>query len=228
MAEPSSRPWRDSTSGSRQFAASTVHSSVVASSHVTWGARRSGRLLYEPEQTVSLKHAIDAFGVDLRTIRLASGMTPLFARLVVSHFTIRLGSRDMTISPGFTAAEIREFVHEYQAQPYGAKAPWLITRGLSRAQVRRWRDAVFEGDLDRGLVPRESNPMTVPPSQRAALEKYRAAERAAHEAEVARISARIRELEGTNDALGKAIGLLHSMSEQESDEPTTTTDPTGS
>lgn len=139
----------------------------------------------------------------------------------------QVGGRDMTVSPGFTAAEIREFVHEYQAQPYGAKAPWLITRGLSRAQLRRWRDAVFEGDLDRGLVPRESNPMTVPPSQRAALERYRAAERAAHEAEVARMSARIRELEGTNDALGKAIGLLHSMSEQESDEPTTT-DPAGS
>ena len=37
----------------------------------------------------------------------------------------------MSISPGFTAAEIREFVHEYQVQPHGQKALWLrAARGL--------------------------------------------------------------------------------------------------
>ncbi|MBB4138896.1 hypothetical protein BKA10_000690 [Microbacterium invictum] len=37
----------------------------------------------------------------------------------------------MTISPGFTAAEIRELVHEYQVQPHGQKGPWLDARGVS-------------------------------------------------------------------------------------------------
>lgn len=134
----------------------------------------------------------------------------------------------MTISPGFTAAEIREFVHEYQVQPHGRKGSWLASRGVSYERLRRWRDAVFEGDLDRGLVPREGSPMTVPSSKRTAWEKERARERAAHAAEVERLTARVRELEGTNDALGKAIGLLHKVNEHEPGSTPTTTDPCGS
>ena len=134
----------------------------------------------------------------------------------------------LTISPGFTAAEIREFVHEYGVQPHGQKTPWLAARGVSYKRMRRWRDAVFEGDLDRGLIPREGSPMTVPPSKRTALEKARARERAAQEAEVARLTARVRELEGTNEALGKAIGLLHAMNEQEPAAPRTRIDPSDS
>lgn len=132
----------------------------------------------------------------------------------------------LTISPGFTVAEIREFVHEYQVQPHGAKGAWLAARDVPYDRLRRWRDTVFEGDLDRGLIPREGSAMTVPPSERTALEKARARERAAQEAEVAKLSARVRELEDTNAALGKAIGLLHAMNEQEPAEPRTKTDPT--
>jgi len=47
------------------------------------------------------------------------------------------------------------------------------------------------------------------------FERARAAERTADAAEVARLSARMRELEETNTALGKAIGLLHALSEHE-------------
>lgn len=131
----------------------------------------------------------------------------------------------MTISSGFTATEIREFVHEYQVQPHGQKTLWLTARGVSYDRLRRWRAAVFEGDLDRGLVPRESSGMTVPPSKRTVLEKERARERAAHAAEVERLDARVRELEDTNEALGKAIGLLHKMNEQEPGAPRTMSDP---
>lgn len=134
----------------------------------------------------------------------------------------------LTISPGFTAAEIREFVHEYQVQPFGQKMSWLAAQDVSYKRMRRWREAVFEGDLDRGLIPREGVPMTVPPSKRTALERERARERAAQEAEVARLSARVRELEGANEALGKAIGLLHSMNEQEPAAPRPRTDRSGS
>jgi hypothetical protein len=134
----------------------------------------------------------------------------------------------MTASVGFTAVEVREFVHEYQMQPYGQKRLWLAARGVSVHRFRRWQATVFEGDLDRDLIPREGRPMTVPPAKRTALEKARAAELAAHAAEVARLSERIRELEGTNDTLGKAIGLLHAMNEQEPDDAPTTTDPSNS
>jgi len=134
----------------------------------------------------------------------------------------------VTISAGFTVAEVRELVHEYQLQPHGAKGSWLAARGVSYDRLRRWRDAVFEGDLDRGLVPREGSGMTVPPSRRTALERERARERAEHAAEVERLTARVRELEGTNEALGKAIGLLHAMNEQEPGAPRTMTDPSDS
>ena len=32
----------------------------------------------------------------------------------------------LTISPGYTTVEIREFVHEYQLQPHGTKGAWLV------------------------------------------------------------------------------------------------------
>ena len=134
----------------------------------------------------------------------------------------------LTISPGFTATEIRELVHEYQLQPHGEKSPWLAALGISYKRMRRWREAVFEGDLDRGLIPREGSPMTVPPSKRTALEKARARERAAQEAEVARLTVRVWELEDTNEALGKAIGLLRAMNEQEPAAPWTRIDPSDS
>ena len=134
----------------------------------------------------------------------------------------------MTISVGVTAAEIREFVHEYQLQPYGQKGSWLAARGVSYDRLQRWRDAVYAGDLDRGLVPREASGVTVPPSKRTALEKQRAAESAAHEVELARLRDRIAELEGVNDALGKAIGLLHAMNEHEPAGAPTRTELSGS
>lgn len=125
----------------------------------------------------------------------------------------------MSITPGFTTAEIRELVHEYQLQPHGQKAIWLRERGLTYANLIKWRKAVFGGNLDRGLVPRQARGMTLPPKQRTELEKQRAAERATHKAETEKLNARIRELEETNAALGKAIGLLHQMSEREPDAP---------
>lgn len=56
----------------------------------------------------------------------------------------------MSISPGFTAAEIREFVHEYHGLPWGRKAVWLVERQVSRGVLRRWSDAVYDGNLERG------------------------------------------------------------------------------
>lgn len=128
----------------------------------------------------------------------------------------------MTVGVGFTAVEIRELVLEYEVQPYGQKRSWLAAQGVSYDRLRRWRRGVFEGDVDRGLVPRDGVGMSGSSGKRTALDQARAAERAAYAAEVLRLSERVRELEGTNDALGKAIGLLHSMNEQEpADDPRT-------
>lgn len=146
-------------------------------------------------------------------MRTKSGLSPL-CQAGCESFVISEGSVGMSISAGFTTAEIREFVHRYEVQPYGQKAFWLEEQGVSYDRLRRWRSAVYEGDLDRGLIPREGGVVT-PAGKRSGIERQRARERAAHEAEVARLSARVRELEQANEALGKAIGLLHQMSEQE-------------
>ncbi len=134
----------------------------------------------------------------------------------------------MSVGVGFTAEEIREVVHEYELQPHGQKAVWLVARGVSYDRLRRWRSVVFEGDLDRGLIPRDRGRVTIPPRTRTGLERERARERAAHEAEVVALNARISELEGTNTALGKAIGLLHAMNEHEPAATPTTTAHDGS
>ncbi|MBK5238923.1 MAG: hypothetical protein JJE28_07435 [Actinomycetales bacterium] len=128
----------------------------------------------------------------------------------------------MSITPGFTSVEIREFVHEYQMVKHGQKGVWLTAHGISEEIIRRWRLAVFQGDIDRGLIPREGGVMTISPGERGALQKIRTAERNEHVQEVAKLNARIRELEDISTALGRAIGLLHSLNEQE---PSTTPTP---
>jgi len=136
----------------------------------------------------------------------------------------------MSISPGLTVAEIRAFVDVYHLQPHGQKSVWLAAQGVSYHRLRRWRAAVFDGDLDRGLIPREGGGVTVPPGKRAAVSQARSAEH--KDAELARLQARVDELEQNNEslekaneALGKAIGLLHAMREQEPDAAATTSDP---
>ena len=67
--------------------------------------------------------------------------------------------------------------------------------------------------------------MTVPPGKRRALAKAGEAKQDRDEAELARLQARVRELEATNEALGKAIGLLHEMNAHEPDAAPVTNDP---
>ena len=130
----------------------------------------------------------------------------------------------MSISPGFTSAEIREFVVEYHLLPHGQKGLWRAAQGVSVRQLKRWEAAVFVGDLDRGLIPREGVGMTVPPARRTAVAMAAAAKQDREDDELARLRARVGELEATNEALGKAIGLLHAMSAEEPDAAPTMTD----
>jgi hypothetical protein len=56
------------------------------------------------------------------------------------------------------------------------------------------------------------------------LAKADAAKQDRDEAELAHLRARVHELEATNEALGKAIGLLHAVNAEEPDATPTTTD----
>jgi hypothetical protein len=93
--------------------------------------------------------------------------------------------------------------------------------------LRRWQSALFDGDLDRGLIPREGGVRTAP-GKRISMARQRDAQIARNDADLARLQARVRELEATNEALGKAIGLLHANSEQEPDAAPRTSDPSDS
>lgn len=116
---------------------------------------------------------------------------------------------------GVTREEIRDYVHQYNLQPHGTRTAWLQQQPFSRATFYRWNQLVFEGDLDRNLVPRDHGQTNTTPSQRSAFEQARAKEQAEHEDELKALRERVRQLEGTNEALGKAIGLLHALNEQE-------------
>lgn len=78
---------------------------------------------------------------------------------------------------------------------------------------------MFESDLDRNLVPRDYGKMNTAPSQRSAHEKARAKKQAEDQSELQALRERVRQLEGTNEALGQAIGLLHALNAQELDVP---------
>ena len=118
---------------------------------------------------------------------------------------------------GFTREEIREFMHEYYLQPHGTRKEWMASRSVSEWTFRRWRKMMVQGDIDRGLIPREHGGMVPTNGELSAFEKARAKEMAAHRAEVEKLQKRVQELEDTNSALGKAIGLLHELSVPEPD-----------
>jgi hypothetical protein len=124
----------------------------------------------------------------------------------------------MTVGPrGISRDEIRELVHEYYVQPYGTRKEWLASQPVTEWTFRRWRKMVQEGDLDRNLIPREHGNMARTNGEWSAFERARAKEIAEHQSEVEQLKSRVRELEGTNEALGKAIGLLHGLSVPEPD-----------
>ncbi|MFC7465526.1 hypothetical protein [Brachybacterium sp. GCM10030252] len=132
----------------------------------------------------------------------------------------------MSISPGYTEDEIREMVYHYECLPHGAKLEWVKAQPFSLGELRRWRRSVHEGDLSRGLIPRDD----ISPST--SIKERR---RMAHEHSLRNTEKRVCELEDenkrlreANDALGKAIGLLHNYSAQRPDGSPEATSPDGS
>lgn len=111
---------------------------------------------------------------------------------------------------GWSAAEKASIVEKYVTVAYGSKLKWLKDQGVSYDQLKSWRRAFYFGDLERDLVPRDTAHMTVADGARLArLERELVAERAARARERAQHEGHLARLQATNEALGKAIGLLH-------------------
>lgn len=118
----------------------------------------------------------------------------------------------------FTPEEKRGFVLEYLDQRHGSKTAWFQDKPFSRRQLARWRAAYLHGDLDRDLVPRKTRDMTSRPARLQDLEKLFAQQQRDHDAAVAQLQEENTSLRAANDALGKAIGLMHKWSEHTPDE----------
>ena len=116
--------------------------------------------------------------------------------------------------------EKAELVAEYLILQHGTKLAWLAEKGIDSSSISRWRKEFLFGDLDRQLLPRDTSQMDVAGGARLKqLEIQLAAEKAAREAEQREHAAEVDRLNQVNDALGKAIGLLHDRS-AEQQEPT--------
>jgi transposase-like protein len=117
----------------------------------------------------------------------------------------------------YSAEEKAVLVAEYLAVQHGCKEAWRAERGIGHTTMSNWRKAYFFGDLERSLVPRDTSSMSVSDGARlkqlelqlAAEKQARAAELQRHGDELRRHAAEVERLNKVNDALGKAIGLLH-------------------
>lgn len=143
---------------------------------------------------------------------------PVRVRLVVSQWEV------VVVVFAFTASEKIDLVEEYMALPQGGKAAWRLQMGVSSGTMSNWRRAYLFGDLARDLVPRDTAGMDVNKDRTPGLAQ-RLQQRVDQEARVSELEARVAELTAANaqlsqanDVLGKAIGLLHAMSE-DSHEP---------
>ena len=100
----------------------------------------------------------------------------------------------------------REHVLAYVSTRHGLKGAYLRTHGITKRQMTAWRGAVADGDLARGLFPRQTGRMT----DRDVAEIRRL------EKEVARLQGEVeksrRDAQRSAravDALGKAIDAMH-------------------
>lgn len=125
----------------------------------------------------------------------------------------------------YSTQEKVDLVEEYMFVRNGHKQAWCEARGLTVHRVNSWRRAYLYGDLAKGLVPRDASQMSIRDGARyhEVLRALRA-EEDSHKHDVETLQARIDQLEASNAALGKAIGLLHDLSEPKQ-EPHTPSEP---
>lgn len=113
----------------------------------------------------------------------------------------------MAIKKLWTAQEKRDFVAEYEAQPYGYKRRFLVDRGVSECQLRDWRASRDAGVLEYGVIPRERRSSRAESAEigrlRAQVEQL--------QAELARARQDVDDRQKAVEALGKATALLHEL-----------------
>jgi hypothetical protein len=110
----------------------------------------------------------------------------------------------------WSSVEKASLVAEYLVLPYGTKLAWLAERRITHDRMRVWRLAYLYGDLDRELAPRDTSTMSVSDAARVRqLELALEAEHKARLVDSERFTAELERMQQVNDALGKAIGLLH-------------------
>lgn len=109
----------------------------------------------------------------------------------------------------------REHVLAYLSAPHGSKGAYLRKHGILYSQLAKWRAALADGDLDRGLVPRHTGQM----SKDDVAEVRRLQKRNAElEKELDRTIMDLERQRMATDALGKAIGVMQKMHGAEYDE----------
>ncbi len=132
------------------------------------------------------------------------------------------------MTPGLTTEEIRAYAREYLELPHGHKGERLRGRPFTEWQMRRWRAALLDGNVEWGLALRGA---ASPAGGRRAAAAERALDdecgyhareleemRIAHAVDLARRDERIRVLEEGTAALGKAFGPLRRLREREPDD----------
>lgn len=71
--------------------------------------------------------------------------------------TVIIPSQD---TQDLTAEEKREHVIAYLSRAHGTKGAYLTEHGISPRAIRRWRRAMADGNLEQGLIPRQTGNMT--------------------------------------------------------------------
>lgn len=140
----------------------------------------------------------------------------------------------MPVEGFYTAEEQRELVYEYLAAPYGSKGRFLIERGVSSWQLRRWRSQVFAGSLEHGLVPRGGAVVSVEEAaalkklleENQALKEQLAARDVEHQQKLAAKDDELATQRRAVDALGKAIEILHRSGDSKDSTSSAATDAT--
>lgn len=112
----------------------------------------------------------------------------------------------VTIRPeAFSIEQKRHHVLTYAMLPHGAKRLYQIEHGVSREQLRGWRLAMADGDLEHGITPRHTGGMTF---EEAAEIKRLRARVTQLEAELTTSQGDADRLRAAADALGKAISVM--------------------
>lgn len=71
--------------------------------------------------------------------------------------TVTIPSQD-AIEP--SPEEKREHVIAYLSRRHGTKHAYLTEHGLSSKAIHRWKRALADGNLEQGLIPRQTGTMT--------------------------------------------------------------------